>query len=126
MIILIIYEGFFVLDNLKSSLEKDIIDKHITTQFRPEITHEHLYGKKASFQIIGYGNNGINEGFLVNMISYEDKELKTLFDKIPIPHITLSISNTGRAVDTSKLEFKPINGQIIDTKFGGFNGQKIF
>ena len=120
-----IYEGFFIQDNLESTLEKEVVNKHITTQFRPKQTHEELYGKKATFNIVGYGNDGVNEGFLVQLVSCNDQELKQLFDEIPVPHITLSVSNIGKPVNTAKLNFKSVNGQTITGIFGGFNGNVI-
>lgn len=120
-----IYEGFFIQDNLESTLEKDIANKHITTQFRPKQTHEKLYGEKATFKVVGYGNDGVNEGFLVQLVSCDDQELKQLFNEIPVPHITLSVSNIGKPVNTAKLNFKPVNGQTITGIFGGFNGNVI-
>lgn len=123
---MIIYEGFFVIDSLESSLSKDIEYKHITTEFKPTITHEHLYGKETNFMIVGYGNNQVNEGYLVKMTSCEDEELQSLYEKIPVPHITLSVSETGKPVDTAKLTFKNTERFVVRCKFGGYIGKPIF
>lgn len=127
----IIYEGFFVNPNveLHSVLDKDIEFKHITTEFKPAKTHEHLYGKMANFVVKGYGNDDVNEGILVGISSSEDGELDELFNNIGVPHITLSVSNEGKPVNTSKLDFnQPIpselDGQTIQCTFGGFTGAK--
>ena len=122
-----IYEAFFIQEQLDSTLEKDIQNKHITTEFRPKQTHQDLYGKTATFKVIGYGNDDKNEGFKVEMVSCEDVALKELFDNIPLPHITLSVSNDGKPVNTAKLDFQPVNGQIVTGKFGGFdNGTVVY
>ena len=122
----VIYEAFFVQDDLLSTLSKDIEYKHITTEFKPSITHEHLYGQQATFLVTGYGNNRINEGYKVKLISCESNELKELYDSIDIPHITLSISEEGKAVNTQMLDFMPTNEIKITTKFGGFLGKPIY
>ena len=123
----VIYEAFFILDNLESKLAKDIEYKHITTEFRPRKTHEHLYGKEATFLIFGYGNDNINEGYCVKMLSCEDEELKELYyNNINVPHITLSVNKIGKPIDTAKLTFEPTEEKVIRCKFGGFIGKPIF
>lgn len=115
------YEGFFILNDLDSELAKPIQYKHVTTEYRPKETHTHLYGKIANFAIIGYGCDGINEGYKVALLSCEDEELEKLYFNIPVPHITLSISSEGKAKDTCNLNFKDYhNGTIIKGIFGGF------
>ena len=54
------------------------------------------------------------------------EELKELYDNIDIPHITLSISEDGKAVNTQMLDFMPTNEFKITTKFGGFLGKPIY
>lgn len=122
----ILYEGFFVIDHLDSKLYKDIEHKHITTEFKPAKTHEHLYGKEATLIIIGYGNDSINEGYCVKMISCEDDELQELYNNISIPHITLSVSEEGKPVNTSKLAFEQTIERVIKCRFGGFTNKPIF
>ena len=122
----IIYEGFFVQGSLNSTLLKDIEYKHITTEFRPTITHEHLYGQQAKFIITGYGNDEVNEGYTVEMISCESDELRELYENIALPHITLSTSAEGKPVNTKNIEFEPTEEFTILTKFGGYIGKPIF
>lgn len=122
----IIYEAFFVMGPLPSTLAKDIEFKHITTEFKPSISHEHLYGLEAKFIITEYGNDGINEGYKVDLISCESNELRELFETISIPHITLSISANGKAVNTKNLNFEPVSEFTVITKFGGFLNKPIF
>ena len=127
----IIYEGFFITGNLDSKLEKDIQFKHITTEFIPKITHENLYGTEAIFELIGYGNDNKNEGYKVRLFKIDNDELENIYNKIEIPHITLSVSATGKPVDTAKLNFFPLaypvkyKPYLISTKFGGFNGKEV-
>ena len=122
----VIYEAFFVLDNLESKLSNDVEFKHITTEFKPTITHEHLYGKEATFNVYAYGNDGVNEGYAVKLVSCEDYELSEIYDGVEIPHLTLSTSADGKAINTAKLNFNDIDNFTITTKFGGFRGRPIF
>ena len=125
----IIYEGFFVANVLPATLENNIWYKHITTEFRPKITHEYLYGTEAIFEVTGYGNDGNNEGYSVKLIETDSEELKDIYNNIEVPHITLSVSANGKPVNTAKLNFNPINTSsvrlIIRATFGGFNGKDV-
>ena len=122
----IIYEGFFIINELDSRLEKDIENKHITTEYRPKKSHEHLYGERATFAITGYGCDGQNEGYSVTLLSCDNEELVNLFNQIPVPHITLSVSREGRPKDTCNLTFEDYRSNtIIKTVLGGFNGQPV-
>lgn len=123
----VIYEAFFVIDDLESKLAKNVEYKHITTEFRPSKSHEYLYGQTAKFLITGYGNDDVNEGYKVQLVSCESEELRELCEAISIPHITLSTSLEGKPVNTSKLNFESIDGFTVLTKFGGFvGGEPIF
>lgn len=122
----VIYEAFFIQDNLESKLSNDVEYKHITTEFRPSKTHEHLYGKMATFNVYAYGNDDINEGYAVKMISCDDNELWEIYNGVDIPHLTLSTSAEGKPINTVKIEFEFIDNFTITTKFGGFIGRPIF
>jgi hypothetical protein len=134
----IIYEGFFLTASkgFKGSLEREIENKHITTDFfgsnSDKPTHPEFYGMSATFKIIGYANDGKNEGFLIDKDSikitadYTFDEAKGEFRKNDpkliknfikfyneamkdrIPHVTLSVSKDGKPVDTKDLEFEPV------------------
>lgn len=122
----VVYEAFFVQDPLTSKLSKDIEFKHITSEFKPSVSHEHLYGQEAKFIVTGYGNDNVNEGYKVQLVSCESDELRALYETILIPHITLSTSPEGKAVNTKNLTFEQIDELVILTKFGGFLGRPIF
>ena len=119
------YEGFFLDLYLMSHLAlnsdfKEIAHKHITTEYMPKITHKHLYGKRATFRILGYGFDGINEGLSVELINAENPKLTDLYKGIKIPHITLSVRNDGKSVNTANLEFHQVSPIIIHCTFGGY------
>ena len=119
----IIYEGFFLHDtDVKGTLVKDVLHKHITTEFRPVNTHKHLYGAYASFTVTGYGNDGENEGYSVEMVECDNEELLDIYKNIKIPHVTLSTGKKGKPVDTANLEFTECQPLYITGRFGGFTG----
>lgn len=91
----------------KKRLEKIIMKPHVTFEYRPEITDETLFEKEVTFRVTGYGNDGKNEGFSVQMLS-DSKPLLERYNKIAVPHITLSISEDSEAVYTSRLKFEEI------------------
>jgi len=124
---MIIYEGFFIISKIASSLSTDIEHKHVTTEFRPEITHEELYGSNVILHVSKYGNDGENEGLYVDSIETDNNTLNNLFNSITVPHITLSVSDTGKPVNTSRIKFdKDWNGAtVLDAIFGGFRDNGV-
>lgn len=121
-----IYEGFFFENEFSGnqfvgSLDRTIKNQHITTAFKPEVPNADLYGEYADFQIIGYGNDGKNEGFEVKLVRCDNIDLVNIYDKIAVPHITVSVSKDGKPVDTAKLKFHGFYGKTITLKFGAFN-----
>jgi hypothetical protein len=84
----------------KGKLEKDVLDKHITLKYHPTTIEvemfKNLLGKEVTVSIIGYGNDGNNEGFFVEILTKNIPYLGA--DR---PHITLSVSAVGNAVNTA-------------------------
>lgn len=117
---MVIYEALFLKHEFEGLLEHQVEKQHVTTAFRPETAHAALYGQKATFRVVGYGNNGINEGFLVKLESCDSDTLRNLISKVKVPHITLSVSDGGRPVDTARLTFESVDGPLVETVFGGF------
>ena len=91
---------------------------HITFQYRPESVDRELFGQKLQVEIVGYGNNGINEGLYVRVASSNSK-LQAMVNKIEVPHITLALGEGGEAVNTRELEFAEIPSIIITGEYGG-------
>lgn len=120
-----IYEGFQILEDLPHTLCRDIADKHITTEFKPNQAHESLYGVTAEFQVVGYANDGQNEGYAVKLLRINAETetaeaLRRLYDAIPVPHITLSLGDGAKAVNTRYLNFTEIAGRVVTGVFKGF------
>ena len=98
-------------------LEKEIENLHVTVRFRPEEIPVHLFGERVSIIVKGYGYDDKNEGVLVE-VSSDNYELNQLLATIPVPHITLSVSEDGRCKDTSGLTFHPIKVFEFTGTFG--------
>ena len=115
------YIGAFLTDKLESSLQNSIEYQHVTFAYEPpETTLDYcsaLYGQTVVFKCVGYGNNGINEGFKVELIE-ASPEIKTLFSKIAVPHITCGLSEIAEAVNTRFLNFLPIEPFLVSAVFG--------
>lgn len=91
---------------------------HVTFKYKPDTINTDLFGEEISVNIIGYGNDGENEGLLVTLTS-ESKELTEMIQQIPVPHITLAVSDNGKAVNTRYLDFTAIEPRKIS---GFYNG----
>lgn len=106
----------------KEKLEFNIKNMHITFKFGDiEEYPKELMGKKFKLNIIGYASDGKNSGFLVEI----PKEIKKYYKNSSASHITVSLGEVdgikGKAVDTGKLEFKPLNEPIeISGQLGYF------
>ena len=99
-------------------LSRQVCYPHITLLYKPSQINYDLFGKKNVFTVIAYGNDGINEGFLVSWKN-GDAEVKSIFDQITIPHITLSVSLHGKQINTRYLEYEKIEPFEIEGLFGG-------
>ena len=115
------YIGAFLTDKLESSLQNTIEYQHVTFAHEPpETTLDYcsaLYGQTVVFRCVGYGNNGINEGFKVELTE-ASPEIKTLFSKIAVPHITCGLSENAEKVNTRYLQFLPTEPFTVSAVFG--------
>lgn len=130
---MLIYEGIFfegkdadLIHALEDKQLENVNDNlHCTFKYRPnnsEIFNE-IVGKTFEIYIVGYGNDGMNSGFEVLLpdelkkyyINYEEKEQNIL----RTPHITTSLSNGAKAVNTKNLKFNKLKKTVkITGKFG--------
>lgn len=115
-----IYWGLFVSKSfpIDSSLEKDIENKHVTYAFRKPCPQS-LVGQMYNVMATGYGNDGVNEGYRVEL------PVTAFYEGADIPHITLSISANGHAKDTGSLVFDDIEPFTIPCIFGYFGLDNI-
>ncbi len=102
----------------KNNLKNDIINPHITFVYKPIIIDHSIFGEIIKIKITGYGNDGVNEGVSVSVFS-ENNIIMDLFSKLEAPHITISLSDEGKAVNTRYLHFNEIEPIEISGIFGG-------
>lgn len=141
------YAGFFIGPEelyrlFPPSLSQKILSPHVTTAYRPDVTELFLdaLGSSANIKIIGYANDGQNEGLLVEVEAENPEIQKFLNERVapdkngelkPVPtHITLSINKEegAKAVNTRNLEFTTLDEPISISgtyKLFGKNGVLI-
>lgn len=116
------YEAIFLdkdsiklIQNLETNKLERVNDEiHLTLKYKPndnEIFNE-IVGKEFELYLIGYGNDGENAGFEVEL----SEELKPYYinydeddnSKIKIPHITSSLADNAKAMNTKNLVFNKL------------------
>lgn len=102
----VFYAGVFVdreelYGRTGTKLDNSVDRPHVTTNFQPDETQLYLdsLGSKVRIIVIGYGNNGRNEGLLVSFKA-DSSEIQAALDKIKCPHITLSSSEDSHPMYT--------------------------
>lgn len=114
-----------IIKNEKNTLEKQPNNFHCTFAYKPKNIEmfNDIIGKNIDILLIGYGCDGKNSGFKVSF----PNDMKKYFlnaDKegnLKVPHITTSLSKTGKAINTANLKFEDIEESVvIKGKFGAF------
>ena len=100
-------------------LSKVIDEPHVTFSYRPAEVDETLFGTDIDVEVYAYGNDGVNEGVKVRL-STQNETLSSAIADISVPHITLSVSDEGKAVNTRLLEFAPIAPFPLAGVYGGY------
>lgn len=103
----------------KNPLENDIQDPHITFAYKPKEVVQSLFGEKIHIIIVGYGNDGLNEGLKVQLRA-DNPSIQSMIDQLEVPHITIAVSSEGKSVNTKNLDFKNINPIEMEGKYGGY------
>ena len=127
------YEGIFfegeTVDFIHS-LEKEQLpiindEIHCTFKYHPSENEifDNLVGKEIQVLLIGYGYDGKNSGFELQLpseimqyyINYDEENPQ----KLKIPHITASLAEGAKASKTKNLHFEPLPKPVAITgKFG--------
>ena len=100
-------------------------EMHLTLKYKPEQNEifNELINKEFELLLIAYGNDGINAGFEVELpeslkpyyINYDEDEST----KLKVPHITSSLANEAKAMNTKNLTFNKLpKKHSIKGKFG--------
>ncbi len=100
-------------------LENDIQYPHITFAYKPREVDQSLFGTHIKVRIVGYGNDGENEGLKVQLSSSEPR-MQNMIDELETPHITIAVSNEGKPVNTKRLNFEEIEPIVLFGKYGGY------
>lgn len=103
----------------RNPLSSDIKYPHVTFEYKPEEVDTSLFGNVLKIKIVGYGNDGKNEGVKVELSS-DEPALQTLIEKISVPHITIALSDGAQAVNTKYIEFEPVEAIELYGTYGGF------
>lgn len=109
----------------EETLSNIIKNPHVTFTFRPKEVDAGLFGQPVTFKVIGYACDGKNQGLQVEVLSIHSSLLSE-YGTIKVPHITISVSEDGRPVDTGKLDFKPISVpfEVVGT-YGAFTDEGV-
>lgn len=102
-----------------NALKNNIREPHITFEYKPKNVDQSLFGKEISIRIIGYGNDGKNEGLRVQLYSFEPR-IQAMIERIETPHITIAVSEDGKPVNTKLLHFDDIMPIEIIGRYGGY------
>lgn len=103
----------------KPRLARAIAFPHVTFKYRPAEVDESLFGEKLAIRVVGYGNDGSNEGVRVTL-SAENAVISRMIGGVAVPHITLSVSGSGKPVNTKFLRFSSVEPFEITGYFGGY------
>lgn len=104
----------------RQTLSRKIANPHVTFAYHPETVPSELFGQTVTVRAIGYGCDGENEALLVEFDDLPEP-LRLYAEAIAVPHITLSISESGKAVNSRMLNFNPITPFVLDGVFGGMD-----
>lgn len=100
------------------TLARLIPNMHCTFAFMPssdvEEAFRNIIGKPVSLLITGYGSDENNSGFSVAI----PNEYLHLYHGNRTPHITVSLSENGKAVNTTNLPFENISPFYVNGTFG--------
>lgn len=101
----------------REPLEEDIRHPHVTFAYRPEQVDRSLFGERIRIIVVGYGNDGQNEGLKVRLRT-GNPAIQSMIDQIEVPHITIAVSG-GEPVNTRYLSFHEISPIELEGKYGG-------
>lgn len=102
-------------------LSKQIACPHVTLGYMPKDAHEGQFGESVEMRVVGYGNDGQNEGVLVEMMDASNEALTHLGESVACPHVTISVANGAKPVNTRNIRFDPIPEPFgLHGTFGGY------
>ena len=143
----IYYQGIFfdkesikkLIDMQGEKLPKEIKDMHCTFKFRPTAQEIEAFkawlGKTVELKVVGYYSDGKNSGYQIEL----PPELEEVYTNchmvegekgIPkvektTPHVTVSMSLDGKAVDTGMLPFERLKEPFYIYGNAGYFGRDL-
>jgi hypothetical protein len=109
----------------EETLSNIIKNPHVTFTFKPSSVDTSLLGKPVCFTVTGYACDRKNQGLSVE-VSPIHAGLSSEYQTVKHPHITISVSEDGRPVDTGKLCFTPLPESFdITGKYGVFTDKGV-
>lgn len=108
------------LSERRGPLFRTIRAPHVTFVYQPEEVPFSLFGTKVTVKVIGYGCDGTREALRVELVDLP-QELMLLAADISVPHITLSVAEGGKPVESRFLTFDPIEPFFLEGVFGGMD-----
>lgn len=104
----------------RQPLSRPVRAPHVTFAYRPHTIPTEAFGLPVTVMVTGYGCDGRNEALSVRFVGLPEI-LAPLAAQIPVPHITLSVCDTGKAVDSAHLTFAPVEPFLLTGLFGGMD-----
>ena len=111
----------------KKTLSNIIENPHVTFTYKPKDADvkEDLFGVPVKFKVVGYACDGKNQGLQVDVLAMNGS-LESEYNSIKAPHITISVSEDGRPVDTGKLNFEPVSTPfVLVGHYGAFTNKGV-
>ena len=104
----------------RTPLSQTILAPHVTFRYAPSVVPWDMLGREVTVVVTGYGNDGSNEALKVAFLELPPG-LEALADEIEVPHITLSISDEGKAVNSRSLNYHPTARFCLTGVFGAMD-----
>ena len=102
---------------IATRLTRVIDHPHVTFAYKPTEIPWEVMGEAVTVQVVGYGRNKRNEAFEVRFGALSPQQ-EALANQIKSPHITISVAENAKPVDSGKLDFAPIESFFLTGVFG--------
>jgi hypothetical protein len=112
------------LPDRQGPLYRTIAVPHVTLAFLPVRVSASLFGTAVTVKVVGYGCDGENEALLVEFVELPN-EPQDMADQVPVPHITLSVSQKGKPVNSRNLEYHPMEPFFFQGIFGAMDVEGV-
>lgn len=104
----------------KDRLYRSIANPHVTFVYQPDTIPYEAFGTPITVTVVSYGRDEENEAFGV-VLGDLPEVLQLLADNIRVPHITISVSQSGKPVNSKYICYEPIEPFTLQGVFGGLD-----